>query len=74
MKKKEALLKNAKDLTTEDRKEMPSSEFGVPKEKRFPMPDKNHARLALSMINKAKGLSEDQKANIRSKAHAKLGD
>ena len=40
---------------------------------RFPMPDKKHARLALQMLPKAKGLSSDQKAKIRARANKMLG-
>lgn len=40
---------------------------------RFPIPDKKHARLALSDLPKAKGLSAADKAKIRMKAKAKLG-
>lgn len=40
---------------------------------RFPMPDKQHARLALADLPKAKGLSAAQKAKIRARAHAILG-
>ena len=40
---------------------------------RFPMPDKKHARLALQMLPKAKGLSAEEKAKIRAKANRILG-
>lgn len=40
---------------------------------RFPMPDKKHARLALQMLPKAKGLSAEEKAKIRARAHRILG-
>lgn len=40
---------------------------------RFPMPDKKHARLALQMLPKAKGLSSEQKAKIRARARRILG-
>lgn len=40
---------------------------------RFPMPDKKHARLALQMLPKAKGLSSAQKARIRNRAKRMLG-
>jgi hypothetical protein len=40
---------------------------------RFPMPDAKHARLALQMLPKAKGLSSDQKAKIRARANKMLG-
>lgn len=38
---------------------------------RYPMPDKNHARLALAFINKG-GLSPSQKDKVRARAHAIL--
>jgi hypothetical protein len=40
---------------------------------RFPMPDKKHARLALQMLDRAKGLSSSAKAKIRARAHKMLG-
>ena len=40
---------------------------------RFPMPDKEHARLALQMLPRAKGLSDADKEKIRARANAKLG-
>ena len=40
---------------------------------RFPMPDKKHARLALQMLPKAKGLSSDDKTKIRARANKMLG-
>jgi hypothetical protein len=40
---------------------------------RFPMPDLKHARLALQMLPRAKGLSPAEEAEIRSRARAKLG-
>lgn len=40
---------------------------------RYPMPDKNHARLALAFINKG-GLSMAQKAKVRARAHRVLGE
>jgi len=39
----------------------------------FPMPDKQHARLALADLPKAKGLTSSEKAKVRSRAHAILG-
>ena len=59
-------------LTTQDRKDLPKSDFGIPSEKRFPMPDKGHARNALARLNQAKGLSSDQKMHIIQMAHDKL--
>lgn len=39
---------------------------------RYPMPDKNHAKLALSFINKG-GLSPEEKSKVRSRADRILG-
>ena len=39
---------------------------------RFPMPDANHARLALAMLPRAKGMSSDDKAAVRSRAQSML--
>ena len=41
---------------------------------RFPMPDKAHARKALQMLPRAKGLSAADAAKIRARAHRILGD
>ena len=70
-------------LSAAARKALPSSAFagGIDKTKgtgdasrrRFPIPDKAHARSALRLLNRAKGLSLSAKARIRSKANAKLG-
>lgn len=38
---------------------------------RYPIPDKNHAKLALAMINRG-GLSQEQKLTVIRKAHAML--
>jgi hypothetical protein len=58
------------------RKQMPASEFGMPGSRKYPMPDKSHARNAKSraseMFNKGK-LSGSAKAKIDAKADRKLG-
>lgn len=59
-------------LTAKDRKKMPASEFAGPG-RSFPIPDKNHARAALSDLPKAKNLTLDQAAKIRARANKKLG-
>jgi hypothetical protein len=67
-------------LTAGERKKMASSKFGLPGERKYPMPDKAHARLAKSDAAKeehAGKLSEaaeekiDRKADriLASKAH-----
>lgn len=40
---------------------------------RFPMPDKRHARLALQMEGRAKGLTPADKAKIETRANSMLG-
>lgn len=60
-------------LDAADRRAIPADKFGVPGERRFPMPDAGHARAALSMVGRAKDLSPEQKAHIRSMAKTILG-
>ena len=38
--------KNSDKLTTEERKKLRSSEFGIPEDREFPMPDAAHVRAA----------------------------
>jgi hypothetical protein len=63
-------------LTSEKRKHIPKKEFGMPGEKKYPMPDKSHARNAKAraseMEHKGK-LSESSKAKIDAKANKVLG-
>lgn len=40
---------------------------------RFPMPDEEHARLALQMLPRAKGLTNAQKLAITARANKMLG-
>lgn len=58
------------------RNAMPSSKFGMPGERKYPMPDKSHAMVAkgraTQMVNKGK-LSPATAAKIRSKANRILG-
>lgn len=58
-------------LTSKARKGLRSSTFAVPSRRAFPIPDKSHARAALSLIRYAHGAAE--KARIRAKANAMLG-
>jgi hypothetical protein len=70
-------------LSAAARKALPSSAFagGLDKTKgkgdatrrRFPISDRAHARSALRLLNRAKGLSPSAKVRIRSRARAKLG-
>ena len=63
-------------LTAAKRNKIPKGEFGLPGEKKYPMPDKSHARNAKSraseMEHKGK-LSASSKAKIDAKADKVLG-
>jgi hypothetical protein len=58
------------------RKQLPASDFGLPGSRKYPMPDKSHARdakaRASEMFNKGR-LSASAKAKIDAKADRKLG-
>lgn len=63
-------------LTAKSRKSIPKKEFGLPGERKYPMPDKSHAAnakaRATQMENKGK-LSASSKAKIDAKANKVLG-
>ena len=63
-------------LTTKSRNNLKSSTFGLPGEKKYPMPDKAHAAnakaRATQMAEKGK-LSSSSKAKIDAKANRILG-
>lgn len=63
-------------LTTAKRKKIPKKEFGLPGERKYPMPDKSHAAnakaRATQMANKGK-LSKAQEVKIDAKANKILG-
>lgn len=58
------------------RNSLPSSVFGMPSQRKYPMPDKSHAAdakgRATQMVNKGK-LSPSQASAIRAKANKVLG-
>lgn len=62
-------------LTTARRKKIPKSEFGLPGEKKYPMPDRAHAANAKArasqMVKKGK-LSKSSEEKIDAKANRKL--
>ena len=63
------------DLTAKKRKALPKSSFGLPGERKYPMPDKSHAANAKARASQmeAKGkLSPSGKAKIDAKANAIL--
>lgn len=63
-------------LTTKKRNKLPKSDFGLPKEEKYPMPDKSHAAnakaRATQMVNKGK-LTSSAKQKIDAKANKILG-
>lgn len=63
-------------LTAAKRKKIPKGEFGLPGEKKYPMPDKAHAAnakaRAAQMVNKGK-LSKSSEMKIDAKANKVLG-
>ncbi len=65
------------ELTTEQRQQEPASDFGLPEERKYPMPDKAHARNAkarASQQESAGNLTEKEQEKIDRKADAILGD
>lgn len=63
-------------LTAAKRNKIPKSEFGLPGEKKYPMPDKSHAANAKARASQmeAKGkLSPSAKSKIDAKANKVLG-
>ena len=65
------------ELSSAARKHIPSSEFGEPGSRKYPMPDRSHAANAKSratqMVKRGK-LSSEAAARIRSKANRILGE
>lgn len=64
-------------LNAAERKGIPSSKFGLPGSRKYPMPDKSHAAdakgRATEMVDKGK-LSSSAAARIRAKANKILGE
>lgn len=64
------------DLTSKKRNALPASSFGMPGERKYPMPDKTHAAnakaRATQMVAKGK-LSPGTAAKIKAKANKVLG-
>ncbi len=63
-------------LTAATRKKIPSEKFGLPGERKYPMPDKSHAvnakARATQMVKKGK-LSAASASKIKAKANKVLG-
>ena len=59
-------------LTTAERKHIPAGSFGLPGQRKYPMPDKAHAANAKARATQqvAKGnLSEEQAETVKAKAN-----
>jgi hypothetical protein len=64
-------------LNTASRKKIPTSEFGLPGSRKYPMPDRSHASNAKARATqqvKAGRLSSGEAAKIRAKANRILGE
>lgn len=62
-------------ITTKRRDNLPKSDFGIPGERKYPMPDKSHASNAKARAAqqlKQGTLTEAEAATIIRKANAKL--
>ena len=58
-------------LTAAERNKLPSSAFAEPKERKYPMEDKSHARNALARVSHFG--SSKEKSMVRKKAERKYG-
>ena len=55
------------ELSTRKRNAEPKSEFGLPDERKYPMPDKSHARNA-----KARASQQEKKGNLTAAEKKKI--
>lgn len=55
------------ELSTRRRKSEPKSDFGLPEERKYPMPDKAHARNA-----KARASQQEKKGNLTAAEKQKI--
>jgi hypothetical protein len=64
------------DLTTKKRAALPKSDFGMPGERKYPMPDASHAKNAKARASQAVNagrMSSGTEATIAAKANKVLG-
>lgn len=62
-------------LTTKQRKKLPKSEFGLTKSRKYPMPDKSHAKNAMARASEMEGkgkISKSTEKKIDAKARKVL--
>ena len=55
------------ELSEKKRESIPSSQFGLPEERKYPMPDKSHARNA-----KARAAQQEKKGTITAAEEKKI--
>lgn len=60
-------------LTAEERNALPDSDFAMPG-RRYPIKDEDHARIALSDMQKDTKLSEKDRRHIRAMVHYRFPD
>lgn len=63
-------------LSSGSRKSLPKSSFGLPGQRKYPMPDKAHAANAKARATQQENrgnITPSQKASIDAKANKKLG-
>lgn len=56
-------------LTSEERKDLKSSTFADPGERKYPIPDRSHAQNALARVSQFG--SPEERAKVRRKVHEK---
>jgi hypothetical protein len=64
------------ELSEKKRDSMPTSQYGLPEERKYPMPDKSHARNAKARASQQERegtITESQKEKIDRKADRVLG-
>jgi len=63
-------------LHAKERNKLPASSFGIPSERKYPMPDASHAKNAkarASMMEHEGRISKSTESKIDAKANRKLG-
>jgi hypothetical protein len=76
MNDQEEYVKAHNELSAGERNDLESTQFGLPEQRKYPMPDKAHAKDALARASEEfnKGnLTQDEKARIDAKARKILG-
>lgn len=58
-------------LSADDRKNLKSSDFAVPGKRTLPINDKDHVEMAWKMVDKTKGLTDEEKKDAKNKIKSK---